>query len=359
MRRLVRLCAALAGPAAAEDIAQDTLLAMLRSGRRPSRAEDMDAWLGGVARNVARRHWRTNRPTSSLGEMAVDPSAEPDTDDDVTDGRAQLVRRAMARLSDADRSLLSARHLEGRRTGELAAQLGLSPAAASMRLTRASSALRRVLTEELSDEARSVGLRIGSGAWRPTPLWCTECGSARLEMLRSADRVAVRCRACISGPDGVGSEFQLGNRTLARIFAGVSQPAALARRAATWSHDYFSRPAEARQAPCTACGRLAPLLPYRRSDPALPLRHRVGLHVRGGACGETVSTSLGGLVASRPEAIQLRARAGRVRAIGAVATQVDGRAALVAGQRAIRGSAAVEVVVAADTLRLLSVRATT
>jgi hypothetical protein len=291
--------------------------------------------------------------------METHVAAEPEDDDDVTDRRQRLVRDAIARLPEADRSLLAARHLGGQRTGEMAAQLGLSPAAVSMRLTRARDALRRVLSGELGDEARLAGIRVDSGAWRPTPLWCTECGNERLQMRRTADRVAFRCAACAPQPGAIGSEFRLANRTFSRILGGVAQPAALVRRAATWSHGYFSRPGASRQATCTACGQLAPLLPYRRADPRLRLRHRVGLHVRCEACGESVSTSLGGLVACRPEAARLRDRAGRVRAVEAIATQVDGQAAFVAGQRAVQGSAAIEVVVAADTLRVLSVRTTT
>ncbi len=356
--RLVRVCAALAGPIAAEDLAQDTLVAALRSSVAPARPEALDRWLAGVARNVARRHWRAQQPKLPAGPIYLQPPSAVDGPDDVVERREQLVQRALARLPEASRSLLTARLLTGQSTGRLAVQLGLSPAAVSMRLTRAGTLLRRVLTDELGDEARAAGLRLGRPGWRATPLWCTDCGNRRLEMRRTDRHVAFRCPGCASHPDSVGSEFRLANRTFANVLGGITQPAALARRAAAWSHDYFGRPGESGQAPCTACGRLAPLLPYRHTAPELGLRHRVGLHVSCGACGETVSSSLGGLVASMPQSAQLRARAGRVRAVDAFPVQVDGRAALVAGQRAVQGSAAVELVVAADTIRVLSVRTT-
>ena len=358
IRRLVRLCAALAGSTAAEDLAQDTLVAALRSGAPPPSPEALDAWLAGIARNVARRHWRARGRELPAGPVHLQPSSPTGGTDDVVERREQLVQHALARLPEASRSLLSARLLGGQSTGALAAQLGLSPAAVSMRLTRAGTALRRVLTDELGEEARSAGIRLGRSGWRPTPLWCGDCGGRRLEMRRTDHHVAFRCPGCCPHPDGVGSEFRLANRTFGTVLRGIAQPAALARRAAAWSHDYFDRPGESGQAPCTACGRLARMLPYRRSAPALALRHRVGLHVTCDACGETVSTSLGGLIAARPEAAQLRARARRVRAVDAVPAQVDGRAAFVAGLQAVGGTASVELVVAADTLRVISVRTT-
>jgi RNA polymerase sigma factor (sigma-70 family) len=359
MRRLLRRCAALAGPDAAEDVAQETLVAALRSHGAPDSREELDAWLAGVARNVARRHWRARTREVPLADVAIELAAPREAEADGPELREELIHRALARMAPAGRSLVAARLLGGQSTSAMATRLGLSPAALSMRLTRARAEFRRVLVDELGEEARAAGIRVRGGGWRPTPLWCTECGAQRLEVRRTAAQVAFRCAACASHPGEVGSAFALRNRTFAGLFDRIAQPAAVARRAAAWSHDYFSRPGHSGQAPCTACGRLARMLPYRRTAPDLALRHRVGLHVRCAACRETVSTSLGGLVASRPEALQLRERAGRVRATETVPTQVDGRAALVAGQRALRGSAAIEVVVAADTLRLLSVRTTT
>ena len=357
LRRLVGRCAVLVGSAAAEDLAQDTLVAALRSDRAPANREDLDAWLVGVARNMARRHWKARAREVSLASGPIEVAAPAGVpDDDSVERRQHLAQSALRRLPAASRSLLADRVLAGRRTDAIAEERGLSPAAASMRLTRARDALRRVITDELAHEARSAGIRVGHPGWRPTPLWCTDCGDRRLESRRTDDHVAFRCPACASHPQAVGSAFRLANPTFAALLGGVVQPAAVARRAAAWSHAYFTPGGGAAQAPCTACGQLAPLAAYRRTDARLALRHRVGLQVSCPACGETVSSSLGGMAASLPESRELRARVGRVRATEAMTTQVDGRSALVVGQRAAQGSAGVEMVVAADTLRLIHVR---
>jgi RNA polymerase sigma-70 factor (ECF subfamily) len=358
LRRLVGLCAVLVGPAAADDLAQDTLVAALRSGREPAAPEALHGWLAGVARNVARRHWRARTRELPVAFAPGEVAAGPDAADDVGERRVLLAHRALGRLPGPGRSLLTARLVDGRATSEIADQLGLSASAVSMRLTRARAALRQVITDDLADDARSAGIRIGHSGWRPTPLWCTECGNGRLESRRADDQIAFRCTACASHPGAIGSAFRLGNRTFAHLFGTVTQPAAIVRRAATWSHGYFGHSWMSGQVPCTACGHLARLVPYRRTVPRMALRHRRGLHVRCDACGETVSTSLGGLLASLPEARELQRTAGRVRATETVPTHVDGQPALVVGQRAVAGTAGVEMVVAADTLRPIDVRTT-
>ena len=65
-RRLVRLCAVLTGdPAAADDLAQETLLEAWRIRDRLADPTGRRAWLDAIARNVCHR-WRvrTARPTS-------------------------------------------------------------------------------------------------------------------------------------------------------------------------------------------------------------------------------------------------------------------------------------------------------
>ena len=71
--RLVRLCAAVVGPAAAEDVAQEALLEAWRQRAKLVDATGADAWLGAIARNVCRRHLHKHGrdravPTDALPE---------------------------------------------------------------------------------------------------------------------------------------------------------------------------------------------------------------------------------------------------------------------------------------------------
>src|SRR3954469_19059453 len=109
--RLVRLCARLSGNRdAAEDLAQETLLAAWRATDRLTEPEQYAPWLSAIARNVclnwARRHYREQarlvRPTdpTASGTNAVD-SIQDDFDVEVElerDELAVLLDRALALL---------------------------------------------------------------------------------------------------------------------------------------------------------------------------------------------------------------------------------------------------------------------
>jgi DNA-directed RNA polymerase specialized sigma24 family protein len=108
--RLVRLCARVSGdPDAAEDLAQETILAAHRAAAELREPERWREWLSGVARNVCR------------------------------------LDRALARLPAGTRAVLVARFVEQSAVGEIARRLDLSEGAVMMRLQRGKLTLRRVL----------------------------------------------------------------------------------------------------------------------------------------------------------------------------------------------------------------------
>jgi len=63
-----------------------------------------------------------------------------------------LVRRALVNLGSEDRSLLDLRFVQGHTLGEISGRLGISHEQCKYRLKRASTALRRVLLNDLSLE---------------------------------------------------------------------------------------------------------------------------------------------------------------------------------------------------------------
>jgi RNA polymerase sigma-70 factor (ECF subfamily) len=69
-----------------------------------------------------------------------------------TDEVGQLVRRGLAHLDPEDRVLLVLRFVEGRTMEEIASRTGLSLEQAKYRVKRASTALRRVLVNDLAVE---------------------------------------------------------------------------------------------------------------------------------------------------------------------------------------------------------------
>src|SRR4051812_6563138 len=282
-RRVVRLCAALTGDRdGAEDLAQETLLEAWRNAHKLTDPRGADRWLAAVARNVClRARHRPEVPVAEPPELAVE------------DRRVDLP----AALPE----VLVLRYLHDLSLREIAAELGISEDAVSMRLARAKQALR----EQLS-----------AAEWHRTQRWCIGCGAHRLLMRREDDAVAFRCPGC-DGPSGRSAVFPLGNPVLGGLIAGLERPSAMFGRIGAWSLSYYADGAGAAVA-CTRCGGPTVLRALRRDSGR-------GLWGRCGGCGEEVWSSLVGLASALPEVRALRRRAPRA----AAGERVDGEAVVV------------------------------
>ncbi|MFJ3927461.1 sigma-70 family RNA polymerase sigma factor [Streptomyces sp. NPDC090022] len=132
----------------AEDIVQETLL---RAWKRPPAAvpagddERLLAWLYTVARNLAVDMHRRDRavPVGTLPPQLLNRPADGDIADRVVD--RQVVRRALARLSDEHREVVVRVHLCDRPGHETAREIGVSPGTVKSRTHYALRALRREL----------------------------------------------------------------------------------------------------------------------------------------------------------------------------------------------------------------------
>lgn len=138
-----------------EDVADtvaDVFVEAVRSVERfdPSRGEPF-AWLLGIASNLMSSSWRAQRRRRML--VVVLSGRELLANDDYTwlEDRIDAARlapaaeRALGRLSDLERSVVELVDIEGLSTVEAASTLGIRPASARMRLTRARRRLRRDL----------------------------------------------------------------------------------------------------------------------------------------------------------------------------------------------------------------------
>jgi RNA polymerase sigma-70 factor (ECF subfamily) len=149
--RLLRYANARLGDTAlAEDVAQESLAALVRACRNGGAPESAEAFVFAIARRRAgraawrRRLWaplelavgaRTDVPSPEARAIALDESA--------------LVRAALARLSSRDREAILLVAVGGLSMAEAAAALGLSISAVKMRLLRARMRLAALLEERL------------------------------------------------------------------------------------------------------------------------------------------------------------------------------------------------------------------
>jgi RNA polymerase sigma factor (sigma-70 family) len=329
-RRLVRLCASIAGNHdVAEDLAQETLLEAWRHRDRLREPSGADRWLSAIARNVCRR-WARQHGRDSVVVGDLDLEVPDRADDDLGSGSLdERLERALTHLPPRTRDMVVRHYVEGSPHAEIAARYGTTEEAVSMRISRGRARLRTLLDAESSD------------GWDDTRVWCSGCGARRLQMRRDARAVLFRCTECSPAT----ASYDLRNPSFARLVGDLVRPASILNRAAAWSSEYFG--SGAGDADCTRCGCRIRVDHHREG-------RRRGLHGSCRACGEQVWSSVLGLAHSRPEARAFRAEHLRVRTTPARELDYRGQEATLVRLEAVRGNAALDVLLARDTLRVLA-----
>lgn len=139
------------GPAATaedvEEVVSDAFLTLWSHRGTLDQEKGLKAWLAAVARNRAIDRLRSS-PLPSLPLEAAEGTAGPGPDREV-EGRmfAARLRSAVERLGPPDDTLVLRFYYEGDRLKDIAADLGLSPTAAKVRLHRARQKLKQIITK--------------------------------------------------------------------------------------------------------------------------------------------------------------------------------------------------------------------
>ena len=135
-------------PNDAEEVVQDTFLNAYRGLAQYEEQTKLKSWLAKIARNRALNWSREQRmDTISIDEVdepTVQMSESPD-ECLIRDEQRELIRRAMATLSQKDRDIARSYYLEGASYDELIRTHGLSYKAISFRLSRAKQKLAKRL----------------------------------------------------------------------------------------------------------------------------------------------------------------------------------------------------------------------
>jgi len=136
---------------AAEDIAQEAMLAAVRSIDRFDRRRPFKPWLHRIVVNRS-LDWlraRARRPEVSVEVTA--PVAGARVEGEASDVLSDELMRALAELDPDERALVVMRHLLGYRSPELGRMLGMPAATVRTRLARAIARLRELLEDEARD----------------------------------------------------------------------------------------------------------------------------------------------------------------------------------------------------------------
>ena len=336
-RRLARLCARITGdPAAAEDLAQETLLEAWRIRERLVDPSGSGPWLDAIARHVCRR-WRVRHGRLRSREVAGATWLPPEPGHDQVaellerEELVELLQRALGLLPAETRAALVSRYVDELATAEIARRLRTTPEAVSMRLTRGRARIRELLEDELADDpVAQVWVNRHGIAWRTVRVSCVTCGSATSSMRRdrAAGVVEARCDRCHR--DSLASSWSLDNPVLGPHLRAVSRPTSVVARMLDWAGAWWPAAISAGRASCTRCGRDVPVRPYVRPGQGDVQTGR-GWEASCDACGEALSSSLLGLALATPEARALRASRPRAHAVPTRTVEHAGRDALVVG----------------------------
>jgi RNA polymerase sigma-70 factor (ECF subfamily) len=144
--RLVRVVAADAGPAHAEDVVQDVFLRAWRNLAALRAPERFAPWLVGIARKVV-RETRRHRRGQPLPAVLPDPRPNGNQSADAAD-EANHLRHLVARLPEEERLAVQFFFLAERNVAEVARTLGRSRSGTYALIRQALSRLMRWMGAE-------------------------------------------------------------------------------------------------------------------------------------------------------------------------------------------------------------------
>ncbi len=147
--------------AIAEDVVQEVFLAVMNDARRyqPERRSSVKAWLWGIARNQARRHFDSVRNRTSLDDIgvALETAAPGDLLGDLTrEERLQALRRAVTRLPLRYREVVVLCDLQELSYADAAAALECSVGTVRSRLHRGRALLAAKMGASATGEQSAV-----------------------------------------------------------------------------------------------------------------------------------------------------------------------------------------------------------
>lgn len=141
--------------ALAEDLLQETFVAIWRSASQFEGRSSVSTWMFGIARRQAHNALRRrNLPVADLAELETQTAPDPEPDNALLAGAAREdLLAAISRLSLIHREALALAFGQELSVQEIAATLGIPVGTVKSRLRDAKRALRALLTHDMADAA--------------------------------------------------------------------------------------------------------------------------------------------------------------------------------------------------------------
>ena len=373
--RLVRFCAHLSGsPDAAEDLAQETLIEAWRHRDRLHSPDGHQQWLSAIARNVCMR-WRRARGRDfehlvQHSDTASDSHSLEDIPDSDFNLEVELERHELADLLDRAMSLLPAdtrtalieKYIEETPLAEIGARMGMTEGAVAVRLHRGKLALRRLLANELSDEAMAYGLiDMWDVDWTETRIWCPACGQRRVlhspSLKNRYGRFILHCPDCFPAfPDMsiTVSHTDLWNEGIQQVLGGVKTPKAIMSRMMTWVEGFYMPRLGVRTVPCLGCGDMVPFELEIPETFAPTLDERRGVFLRCERCQYYCAERLHALSMCLSNGRQFWQEHPRIQTVPIQEVETAGVLGLVVGFRSVTDGARYNTIFVRDTYQVIS-----
>jgi RNA polymerase sigma factor (sigma-70 family) len=365
--RLVRLCAWFSGtPEAAEDLAQETLIAAWKNRKQLTSLNKLKPWTSAIARNVCLNWSRGHYREQSRIAYSINSDEEPFNDfPEETDLELELDRYELARLLDQALALLPREtaqmlvehYLQDSSHAEIAEKMQMNPGAVAVRLQRGKLSLQKLLRKNLQAEASAFGLIDQNHTqWEETNIWCPWCGQARLLGKYQKDEVfALRCPTCDPHPESLMAGLDLTKPYHAKLLGNTKTYKPAYARLLMAFMPLYQRALKTHSAPCLACGTQVNVI---RTDDRQTQKHaqeftQILLHCP--ACGWASNKSSMGFVIGSPEAQRFWRKYPRMRTLPPQEIEVDGSLAFLTRLQSVTDNAELTVISRRDTFEFIEV----
>jgi len=366
--RLVRLCAWFSGnPGAAEDLAQETLIAAWKSRKQLQSLDKLKPWTSAIARNVCLNWSRQHSREQSHLLYSID-SENGSFEDEIPDETSlelELDRYELARLLDQALNLLPREtaqmlvehYIKESSQAEIAELMNINPGTVAVRLQRGKLTLRKLLRKNLQTEASAFGLiHQDNPGWEETNIWCPWCGEARLVgKYQRNEMFALRCPKCDPYSESIMAGLDLTKPYHASLLGNIKTYKPAYSRLLAAFHPLYQEAVKSHTAPCLACGSSVDVSIERDAQLDKQSSMFGQITLRCPACGWVSNKSLSGLVLGSLEAQRFWREFPRLRTLPALEIEVHGSPAVLTRLQSLTSSAELSVISRRDSFEQMEV----
>jgi RNA polymerase sigma factor (sigma-70 family) len=366
--RLVRLCASFSGnPGAAEDLAQETLIAAWKSREQLTSLDKLKPWTSAIARNIclnwSRGYYREQAYTLYSFDSS-DQSLEDELPDE-TNIELALDRHELAKLLDQALSLLPIEtaqmlvdhYIKESSHAEIAEKMRMNPGTVAVRLQRGKLSLQKLLRTNLQAEVSAFGLIHQSHSqWEETNIWCPWCGQAHLMgKYQKCEVFALRCPTCDPDSKSLMAGLDLTKPYHSKLLGNTkTYKPAYSRLLAAFT-PLYQQALKSHTVPCLACGSPVEVIVEhdKKNHKRSSLFSQVTLYCP--ACGWASNKSMTGFILGSPEAQRFWRAYPRMRTLPSQEIEVQGALAYLTSLQSVTDNAQLTVISRRDTFEFLEV----